>query len=171
MCYFGNSKKADSERLDKVARTAAKIMGTITSAPSAIYECVVLKNLHRILIDTRHPLNHVLSSQASRRDSSQRLRCFRARTNRMKNYFLPTAIILITVTRVRIPVRLSGVIPLCVCDVCVCACVRACVRACVSVCVCERARVCVCTCVNVCVYVRWCKCARSRACVCACVCV
>ena len=27
VCYFGNSKKADMERLDKVARTAAKMVG------------------------------------------------------------------------------------------------------------------------------------------------
>ena len=27
VCYFGNSKKADTERLDKVARTTAKICG------------------------------------------------------------------------------------------------------------------------------------------------
>ena len=27
VCYFDNSKKADTERLDKVARTAAKICG------------------------------------------------------------------------------------------------------------------------------------------------
>ena len=26
VCYYGNSKKADTERLDKVARTAAKIV-------------------------------------------------------------------------------------------------------------------------------------------------
>ena len=92
VCYFGNSKKADSERLDKVARTTAKITRTETAAPSAIYECVVLKKLHSTLKNTEHPLNHVLYSQASRHDCSQRLRSYRARTNRWKDSFLPTAI-------------------------------------------------------------------------------
>ena len=65
VCYFGNSKKADTERLDKVARTAAKIVGAETATPSTIYGSVAVKRLHRILSDTKHPLNHVLSSQVS----------------------------------------------------------------------------------------------------------
>ena len=92
VCYFGNSKKADTERLDKVARTAAKIVGAETATPSTIYGSVAVKRLHRILSDAQHPLNHVLSSQVSRRASSQRLRCFRARTSRFRDSFLPTAV-------------------------------------------------------------------------------
>ena len=92
VCYFGNSKKADMERLDKVARTAAKIVGAETATPSTMYGSVAVKKLHRILSDTRHPLNHVLFSQAFRRASSQRLRCFRARTSRFRDSFLPTAV-------------------------------------------------------------------------------
>ena len=92
VCYFGNSKKADMERLDKVARTAAKIVGAETATPSTIYGSVAVKRLHRILSDAHHPLNHVLSSQVSRRASSQRLRCFRARTSRFRDSFLPTAV-------------------------------------------------------------------------------
>ena len=65
VCHFGNSKKADTERLDKVARTAAKIVGAETATPSTIYGSVAVKRLHRILSDTQHPLNHVLSSQVS----------------------------------------------------------------------------------------------------------
>ena len=92
VCYFGNSGKADTERLDKVARTAAKIVGAETATPSTIYGSVAVKRLHRILSDAHHPLNHVLSSQVSRRASSQRLRCFRARTSRFRDSFLPTAV-------------------------------------------------------------------------------
>ena len=91
VCYFGNSKKADTERQDKVARTAAKMVGAETATPSTTYGSVVVKKLHRILSDTQHPLNHVLFSQASRRASSQRLRCFRTRTSRFRDSFLPTA--------------------------------------------------------------------------------
>ena len=92
VCHFGNSKKADTERLDKVARAAAKIVGAETATPSTIYGSVAVKRLHRILSDAHHPLNHVLSSQVSRRASSQRLRCFRARTSRFRDSFLPTAV-------------------------------------------------------------------------------
>ena len=62
VCYFGSSRKADTERLDKVARTAAKFVGAETAKPSTIYGCVAVKKLHRILSDDHHPLNHVLSS-------------------------------------------------------------------------------------------------------------
>ena len=37
VCYLGNSKKADTARLDKVARTAAKIVGAETATPCTIY--------------------------------------------------------------------------------------------------------------------------------------
>ena len=92
VCYFGNSKKADTERLDKVARTAAKIVRAETATPSTMYGSVAVKKLHRILSEAQHPLNHVLSSQASRRASSQRLRCFRTRTSWFRDSFLPTAV-------------------------------------------------------------------------------
>ena len=91
-CCFDSSKKADTERLGKVARTAAKMEGTETTALSAMYGSVAVKKLHRILWDTQHPLNHALSFQASRRDISQRLRCFRTRTSRIGSSFQPTAI-------------------------------------------------------------------------------
>ena len=65
VCYFGNSKKADTERLDKAARTAAKIVGAETATPSTIYRSVAVKRLHRFLSDTQHQLNHVLSSQVT----------------------------------------------------------------------------------------------------------
>ena len=92
VCYFDNSKKADTERLDKVARTAAKIVRAETATPSTMYGSVAVKKLHRILWDNQHPLNYALSFQASKRDISQRLRCFRTRTSRIGSSFQPTAI-------------------------------------------------------------------------------
>ena len=91
-CYFGSSKKADSERLVKVARTAAKTVRAETATPSTKYRSVAVKKLLRIRSDDYHPLNHVLSFQASRRASSRRLRCFRNRTSTFRDYFLPTAV-------------------------------------------------------------------------------
>ena len=91
VCYFGNSKKADTERLDMVARTAAKMVGAETAMPSAVYGSVAVKRLDSILSDAQYLLNHVQSSQVSRRDISQRLRCFRTRTGRFRDSF-PTAV-------------------------------------------------------------------------------
>ena len=65
VCYFGNSKKAGTERLNKVARTVAKIVGTELVVLSTNYGNVAVKKLHRILLDTKHPLSHVLSSYKS----------------------------------------------------------------------------------------------------------
>ena len=41
VCYFSNSKKADTERLDKVARTGAKIAGAETATPSTSTEVLL----------------------------------------------------------------------------------------------------------------------------------
>ena len=92
VCNFGNSKKADMEWLDKVAWTAAKTVEAKTATWSLVYRCVAAKKLHRILSDTQHPMNHVLSFQASRHDSSQQLRCFRTRTSRFWDPFLPGSV-------------------------------------------------------------------------------
>ena len=41
VCYFSNSKKADTKRLDKVARTGAKIAGAETATPSTSTEVLL----------------------------------------------------------------------------------------------------------------------------------
>ena len=92
VCYFGSSRKVDIEQLDEATRTAANIVGTDIAVLSTICGYVAVKKLHRILFDTWHPLNHVLTSQVSRHDSSQWLQCFRTRTNRFQGSFLPTAV-------------------------------------------------------------------------------
>ena len=80
VCCFGNSKKADTERVDKAARTAVKIVGTEIAVPNIIYRSAAVKKAAQDLVG--HSLNHAMSSKASRRDSSQRLRCFRTRPRR-----------------------------------------------------------------------------------------
>ena len=57
VCYISNPKKADMEQLDKVAKTAAKTMGTVTAAPITMHRSVAVKKLHRILLDTQRPSN------------------------------------------------------------------------------------------------------------------
>ena len=59
---------------------------------STVKGSVAAKKLHSILSDTQHSLNHVLSPHVSRRFSSQRLRCFRTRTSRLRDSFMPVAV-------------------------------------------------------------------------------
>ena len=56
------------------SKDSGKDRGGWDSNTSTIYRSVAVKNLHKLLSDTQHPLNHVLSSQVYRRASSQRLR-------------------------------------------------------------------------------------------------
>ena len=45
VCYFGNSKKADTERVDKAARIAVKIVGTEIAVSNTSYRDIAVKRL------------------------------------------------------------------------------------------------------------------------------
>ena len=77
MLYNQVSQEGRHRATGQGSRTAAKMVGAETATPSTIYGSVAVEKMHRILSDTHHLLNHVLSSQVSRHASSQQLRCFR----------------------------------------------------------------------------------------------
>eukprot|EP00745_Piridium_sociabile_P003487 TRINITY_DN12039_c0_g1_i9.p1 TRINITY_DN12039_c0_g1~~TRINITY_DN12039_c0_g1_i9.p1 ORF type:complete len:107 (-),score=24.77 TRINITY_DN12039_c0_g1_i9:152-472(-) len=93
LCYYSSAKKTDMVRLERISRRAAVIIGDDLEPPSASYPAAAVRKLNRIRFDPRHPLQPVLASCESRRgDSSRHLRCFKARTNRMKDSFMPLAV-------------------------------------------------------------------------------
>ena len=94
VCFFGNTKKGDIGRLEKITRTAGRIMRADPPSPSNIFQRAALRKLAGIQADTSqsHPLNGVVQSCAPARDSSRRLRSLKSRTTRRLNSFIPVAI-------------------------------------------------------------------------------
>ena len=92
LCFYGNLRGTDKNRLKKLTRTASSIVGGPVKDLGAIHEKRTLKRARRILRDTKHPLHGVLAGQRSERESSRRLRSLVARTDRYRQSFMPSAI-------------------------------------------------------------------------------
>ena len=92
VCFFGNTKKGDIGRLEKITRAAGRIMRADPLSQSDIFQRAALGKLAGIQADTSHPLNDVVQSCAPVRDSSRRLRSLKSRTTRRLNSFIPVAI-------------------------------------------------------------------------------
>ena len=92
LCFYGNLRETDKNRLKKLTRTAGGIVGGPVKDLGAIYEQRTLKRARRILCDTKHPLHSVIAGQRSERGCSRRLRSLRARTDRYRLSFVPSAI-------------------------------------------------------------------------------
>ena len=92
VCYLGSTKKADMERLEKVVGRAAAIIGEELVPLATLFRGVALTKLQKLRADVSHPLNQTLASCEPTRECSRRLRCLKARTNRLRDSFLPTAI-------------------------------------------------------------------------------
>ena len=93
VCYYNNVKRADAERLERVTRTAQIIHHQQLESPAIIYKTTAVRKLRRIVADFSHPLHPLLSQCAPKRESSRRLICLKSRTSRLRNSFVPTAII------------------------------------------------------------------------------
>ena len=131
VCFFGNTKKGDFGRLEKITRTARRIMRTDPPSPSDIFQRAALRKLTGIQADTSHPLSGVVQSCAPARDSSHRLRSLKSWTTRRLNRCIPVAITLHNAalwlsTSLRARAPLCGMFGVCV-YVCVCVCVCVCV--------------------------------------------
>ena len=94
ICFFSNAKKGDTGRLEKITRTAGKIMTADPLSPSDVFQRAALKKLSGIQADTSSPLHGIVQSCAPARDSSRYFRSMKSRTTRRLNSFIPVAIIL-----------------------------------------------------------------------------
>ena len=92
LCFHGNLRVMDINRLEKLTKTAASIVGGPVSDLGAIHEQKTLKRAKKILQDLSHPLHKVLAGPRSARDSSGRLCSMKARTERFRKSFVPSAI-------------------------------------------------------------------------------
>ena len=92
VCFFGNTMKGDIGRLEKITRTAGRILRADPPCPSDIFHRAALRKLAGIQADTSHPHNGVVQSCAPARNSSHRLRSLKSWTTPRLNSFIPVAI-------------------------------------------------------------------------------
>jgi hypothetical protein len=92
LCYHSSARKGDMERLEKIVTRAASIIGSELEPLSGQFSRMAIKKLNKIRSDGHHPLHQALASCEPTRGCLRRLRCWRARTNRMRDSFLSTAV-------------------------------------------------------------------------------
>ena len=86
--WGGNATSADRGRVDRVVKSAARIIGLPLGGCDNMYEGMVLKFANKIMSDPRHPL-HACYQQLP---SGRRLRSARCKTKRHQNSFVPSSI-------------------------------------------------------------------------------
>ena len=86
--WFGNASKGDKEKLQKVVSTAEKIIGCSLPSLEEIYIQRVKNKALKIVKDHSHPANSLFEELPSGR----RFRSIKAKTERFKKSFYPSAV-------------------------------------------------------------------------------
>ena len=86
--WFGSCSADDKKRLNRVVKTASKIIGKSLPSVGDIYDVRILKLGLKILDDPSHPAYALFAPLPS----GKRLRCIKSRTNRMRNSSYPEAV-------------------------------------------------------------------------------
>ncbi|KAL8566693.1 hypothetical protein ACOMHN_050342 [Nucella lapillus] len=90
LCFFSSLKEHDKGKLAKITMTARKLIGLHVPDLETLFEAKAISRLKAIQQDPSHPLCDTVLAQVSAR--SGRLVSFRARTDRLRDSFLPTAV-------------------------------------------------------------------------------
>ncbi|KAL8591097.1 hypothetical protein ACOMHN_058750 [Nucella lapillus] len=90
LCFFSSLKEHDKGKLAKITMTARKLIGRPVPDLETLFEAKAISRLKAIQQDPSHPLCDTVLAQVSAR--SGRLVSFRARTDRFRDSFLPTAV-------------------------------------------------------------------------------
>uniref|UniRef100_A0A3B3HJX1 Reverse transcriptase domain-containing protein n=1 Tax=Oryzias latipes TaxID=8090 RepID=A0A3B3HJX1_ORYLA len=88
LVWFHSCTKADQQRLQRVVKTAGKIIGTILPEMGSLYTTRCLKRVQNILHDQHHPAHHLFHLLPSGR----RYRSIKAKTTRLSNSLYPQAV-------------------------------------------------------------------------------
>ena len=86
--WFGGISQRQRGRLDRVVKTASKIVGSELTSLTAIYKDRSKKRAGKIISDQTHPAHHLFELLPS----GKRYRCIRTKTNRFRNSFYPSAV-------------------------------------------------------------------------------
>ncbi|XP_048873616.1 uncharacterized protein LOC125745137 [Brienomyrus brachyistius] len=89
--WYGNCTVTDRKALQRVVKTAQRIIGTPIPAIEDVHKKRCLRRARNILKDSSHPANKLFQLLPSRR----RYRSLRTKTSRFRNSFFPTAVTLL----------------------------------------------------------------------------
>ncbi len=91
--WFSSATKSDLRRLQRVVRTAERIIGTTLPTLQELYSSRVSKRAGKITLDPSHPAHSLFELLPS----GQRYRALSTRTTRHRNSFFPQAIHLMNI--------------------------------------------------------------------------
>ena len=87
--WFGGISQRQRGRLDRVVKTASKIVGSELTSLTAICKDRSKKRACKIISDQTHPAHYLFDLLRS----DKRYRCIRTKTNRFRNSFYPSAVV------------------------------------------------------------------------------
>lgn len=90
VCWGGNIRQRDTQRLDKLIKKAASVIGASQDFVVSVMERRTLAKLLSIMDNSSHPLHELLLRQRS--SFSERLLSLSCSTDRLRKSFLPRAI-------------------------------------------------------------------------------
>ncbi|KAJ8361742.1 hypothetical protein AAFF_G00427970, partial [Aldrovandia affinis] len=88
--WFGSSTARDRTRLQRITRSAERIIGCNLPSIQDLYHTRSRKRTAKIIADPSHPGHHILQALPS----GKRLRSLITKTTRHKNSFFPRAVAL-----------------------------------------------------------------------------
>ena len=105
LCYHSSARKDDMDCMEKIISRAKGIIGEELGSLDASYADPAVRKMNQLRLNCHHPLHSALSACEPVCAFSQRLKCVRARTNRLRNSSLPNAVRTYssTVPRCRVP--------------------------------------------------------------------
>ena len=86
--WFGNASGKDKDKMNRIIKTASRIIGTEVPSLSEIYDKRLVRRAINTLRDTDHPANQLLQLLPS----NKRLRSIKSKSVRFANSFYPMAI-------------------------------------------------------------------------------
>ena len=89
VCVFGSMRKQDQDKLQRIIKTASRIIGCNQTSATQLFQEIVMHKAESILADTTHPLHNRF--QLSKRGNG-RLIQRKIRTTRFSRSFVPSAI-------------------------------------------------------------------------------
>ena len=86
--WYGSTSQQQKDRLERVVRTAGKIVGCELPSLESIYAKRLVDRARKIAVDKYHPGSHLFELLPS----GQRYRAINNRTDRFQNSFFPSAV-------------------------------------------------------------------------------
>lgn len=90
VCWGGNIRQRDTQRLDKLIRKASSVIGADQDSVVSVMERRTLEKLLSVMDNSSHPLHELVMRQRS--SFSERLLSLSCSTDRLRKSFLPRAI-------------------------------------------------------------------------------